>query len=135
MGAWLAADVDPSALSSVAFERGWEPSWMSADLDAIAELDDPRVTITPDVPEYGAEARRLLSRPRGLALAPGTLSRETMIGSPVEPGRSRPNRSRVSMTWTSGRLSSGEDWPRVVAFGLLVGKDRRRHGRSAERHT
>ena len=65
VGAWLAADVDPSALLSVGFERGWEPSWMSADLDAIAEPDDPRVTITADVPEYGAEARRLLSMVAG----------------------------------------------------------------------
>lgn len=61
VGAWLAADVDPSALLSVGFGRGWEPWWMSADLDTIAEPDDPRVTITAEVPEYGSDGRRLLS--------------------------------------------------------------------------
>lgn len=39
LGAWL-ADVDPTALLPVGFERGWKPLWMSADLEAIAELDD-----------------------------------------------------------------------------------------------
>jgi GNAT superfamily N-acetyltransferase len=34
---------------------------MSANLDAIAEPDDPRVTMTAEVPEYGAAGRRLLS--------------------------------------------------------------------------
>jgi len=60
VGAWLASDVDPKALVSVGFERGWKPCWMSADLDAIAEPDDLRATITAEVPEYGAEGRRLL---------------------------------------------------------------------------
>ena len=61
VGAWLAADVDPSALLSVGFERGWEPWWMSADLDRIAEPEDRRVSITTEVPEYGDSGRRLLS--------------------------------------------------------------------------
>jgi GNAT superfamily N-acetyltransferase len=61
VGAWLALDVDPSGLLEVGFERGWEPWWMSAELDTIPEADDPRVSITSDVEEYGDDGRRLLS--------------------------------------------------------------------------
>jgi GNAT superfamily N-acetyltransferase len=61
VGAWLAHDVDASPLEKAGFERGWEPWWMAAPLDAIAEPDDPRVTITAEVPEYGPEGQRLLS--------------------------------------------------------------------------
>lgn len=61
VGAWLAADVDAAALLSVGFERGWEPWWMTADLDQIAESEDPRVSVTAEVPEYGESGRRLLS--------------------------------------------------------------------------
>jgi ribosomal protein S18 acetylase RimI-like enzyme len=65
VGAWLAADVDPSALLSAGFERGWEPWWMSAHINEIAEPDDLRVAVTTDVPEYRAGGRRLLSLAAG----------------------------------------------------------------------
>ena len=61
VGAWLASDVDPSRLETAGFERGWEPWWMAAELESIAEPDDQRVTITADVLEYGPEGQRLLS--------------------------------------------------------------------------
>lgn len=61
VGAWLASDVDASALEAMGFERGWEPWWMAAALESIADPDDDRVTITADVPEYGPEGQRLLS--------------------------------------------------------------------------
>ena len=61
IGAWLASDVDASALESAGFERGWEPWWMAADLESIAASDDGRVIITTEVPEYGPEGQRLLS--------------------------------------------------------------------------
>ena len=64
VGAWLGADVDASALEAVGFERGWEPWWMTADLDEIAEPDDHRVAITADVPEYGSGGHSLLSLAR-----------------------------------------------------------------------
>jgi GNAT superfamily N-acetyltransferase len=67
VGAWLASDVDASSLQTAGFERGWEPWWMGAALQSITEPDDPRVTITADVPEYGPEGQRLLS----LADTPG----------------------------------------------------------------
>ena len=61
VGAWLASDVDASALETVGFERGWEPWWMAAALESIADSDDDRVTITTEVPEYGPQGQRLLS--------------------------------------------------------------------------
>ena len=61
VGAWLARDVDPSPLEAVGFERGWEPWWMTASLEAVADPDDDRVTITTEVPEYGPAGQRLLS--------------------------------------------------------------------------
>lgn len=65
VGAWLSTDVDASPLEEAGFERGWEPWWMTAGLDAIADLDDARVTITAEVPEYGSAERQLLSLARG----------------------------------------------------------------------
>jgi GNAT superfamily N-acetyltransferase len=65
VGAWLGADVDASALEEVGFERGWEPWWMTADLEAIADPDDPRVMLSADVPEYGPGGQSLLSLARG----------------------------------------------------------------------
>lgn len=64
IGAWLNVDVDASTLKSHGFERGWEPWWMSAPLEAIAEPDDRRVAITADVPEYGPGGQALLSLAR-----------------------------------------------------------------------
>ena len=61
VGAWLASDVDASALETVGFERGWEPWWMAAALESIVDPDDDRVTITADVTEYGPAGQRLLS--------------------------------------------------------------------------
>ena len=61
VGAWLATDVDASALEKAGFERGWEPWWMAAALESLTEPDDQRVTITADVPEYGPQGQRLLS--------------------------------------------------------------------------
>ena len=65
VGAWLGAEVDASSLEAVGFERGWEPWWMTAALEAIAEPDDERVQISADVPEYGPEGARLLSLAQG----------------------------------------------------------------------
>jgi GNAT superfamily N-acetyltransferase len=61
VGAWLSREVDASPLETVGFERGWEPWWMAASLDLIAEPNDERVTITAEVPEYGPGGQRLLS--------------------------------------------------------------------------
>jgi GNAT superfamily N-acetyltransferase len=65
VGAWLANDVDASPLESAGFERGWEPWWMAAPLDAIPEPEDGRVAISNDFDEYGPEGRRLLSLAQG----------------------------------------------------------------------
>jgi GNAT superfamily N-acetyltransferase len=65
VGAWLAADVEASPLEAVGFERGWEPWWMTAPLDAIPDNGDDRVTISAGVPEYGPEGQRLLTMARG----------------------------------------------------------------------
>ena len=61
VGAWLAGDVDASGLEAAGFERGWEPWWMTASLESVADPDDDRVVITTEVPEYGPEGQRLLS--------------------------------------------------------------------------
>jgi GNAT superfamily N-acetyltransferase len=61
VGAWLSAETDPTALEAVGFDRGWEPWWMAARLDAVAESDDPRVVLSADVPEYGPGGQRLLT--------------------------------------------------------------------------
>jgi hypothetical protein len=55
VGAWLAGDVDASGLEAAGFERGWEPWWMTACLEYVADPDDDRVVITTEVPEYGPE--------------------------------------------------------------------------------
>lgn len=65
VGAWLSRETDASPPEAVGFERGWEPWWMAADLDAIAEPDDPRVGVSAEVPEYGAGGQALLSLARG----------------------------------------------------------------------
>ncbi len=65
VGAWLSTDTDPTGLEAAGFERGWEPWWMAAALNVIPEPDDPRVTLTADVAEYGPEGQRLLSLARG----------------------------------------------------------------------
>jgi GNAT superfamily N-acetyltransferase len=65
IGAWLAADVDASPLEAAGFERGWEPWWMAADLTAIRDCADDRVSVTADVPEYGPEGQRLLTLAQG----------------------------------------------------------------------
>lgn len=65
VGAWLSTDMDATPLEAAGFERGWEPWWMAAPLDAIAEPDDPRVAVSADVPEYGPGGQRLLSLARG----------------------------------------------------------------------
>lgn len=38
VGAWLSPETDATTLEAVGFERGWEPWWMAAQLDAIHEL-------------------------------------------------------------------------------------------------
>jgi GNAT superfamily N-acetyltransferase len=65
VGAWLSIDTAPVALEAVGFDRGWEPWWMAAPLDAIPEPDDSRATLSTDVPEYGPNGQRLLSLARG----------------------------------------------------------------------
>lgn len=62
--AWLSRDADASSLEAVGFERGWEPWWMAVPLSRLAEPDDPRVTLSSDIPEYGREGQRLLSLAR-----------------------------------------------------------------------
>ena len=61
VGAWLSRDTDAAPLEAVGFERGWEPWWMAARLEAIAEPDDARVQLSGDVPEYGPHGQRMLS--------------------------------------------------------------------------
>ncbi len=65
VGAWLSLETDAATLEAVGFERGWEPWWMAAQLDAVTKSHDPRVTLSSDVPEYGPEGQRLLSLARG----------------------------------------------------------------------
>lgn len=65
IGAWLSTETDATALETVGFERGWEPWWMAAPLDAIAEPDDPRAALAIDVPEYGPHGQRLLTLAHG----------------------------------------------------------------------
>jgi GNAT superfamily N-acetyltransferase len=65
VGAWLSTATDPGALLAVGFDRGWEPWWMAAPLHAIREPDDPRVTVSTDVPEYGPGGQRLLTLAQG----------------------------------------------------------------------
>ena len=74
VGACLAGDVDASGLKAAGFERGWEPWWMTASLDSVADPDDDRMTITTEVPEYGPEGQRLLS----LADAPEARARHAV---------------------------------------------------------
>lgn len=64
VGAWLSLDTDPAVLEAAGFERGWEPWWMAAALDAIPEPDDPRAELSSEVPEYGPEGQRLLALAR-----------------------------------------------------------------------
>lgn len=64
VGAWLSKETDAGPLEAVGFERGWEPWWMAAELDAIAEPDDPRAALSVDVPEYGPGGQRLLGLAR-----------------------------------------------------------------------
>jgi GNAT superfamily N-acetyltransferase len=61
VGAWLSPQTDAAPLETVGFERGWEPWWMAARLDTIAEPDDPRAALSVDIPEYGPGGQRLLS--------------------------------------------------------------------------
>jgi GNAT superfamily N-acetyltransferase len=65
IGAWLSPETEAGMLETVGFERGWEPWWMAAPLEAIPEPDDPRVWLSADVPEYGPGGQRLLSLARG----------------------------------------------------------------------
>jgi GNAT superfamily N-acetyltransferase len=65
IGAWLSSETDVQKLETVGFERGWEPWWMAASLEAIPAPDDPRVSLSADVPEYGPGGQRLLSLARG----------------------------------------------------------------------
>ena len=65
VGAWLSQDTDATALEASGFDRGWEPWWMAAPLDAIAEPNDLRAALSTDVPEYGPEGQALLTLARG----------------------------------------------------------------------
>ncbi|MFC8733759.1 GNAT family N-acetyltransferase [Luteimicrobium sp. NPDC057192] len=58
VGAWLASDVDPTALADAGFERGWSPWWMVADLAdvaAAAPAAGPHVTLEEDADDYRGE--------------------------------------------------------------------------------
>jgi len=65
VGAWLSPQTDARPLQALGFERGWEPWWMAARLDAIRDPDDPRTALSTDVPEYGPDGQRLLDLARG----------------------------------------------------------------------
>jgi len=65
VGAWLSLDTEATTLEAAGFERGWEPWWMAAPLEAIPKPDDQRVLLSTDVPEYGPEGQRLLSLAQG----------------------------------------------------------------------
>jgi GNAT superfamily N-acetyltransferase len=65
VGAWLSLTTDAAPLEAAGFERGWEPWWMAAPLDAIRAPDDPRAGICAEAPEYGPGGQRLLSLARG----------------------------------------------------------------------
>jgi GNAT superfamily N-acetyltransferase len=64
VGAWLSQDTDATALTASGFDRGWEPWWMAAPLDAIAQPMDARVALSADVPEYGPDGQGLLTLAR-----------------------------------------------------------------------
>ena len=110
VGAWLASDVDASALKAAGFERGWEPWWMTASLESVADPDDDRVAITTEVPEYGPEGQRLLS----LADAPQARAWHALARVdghlPAAVGPLPHETSPASTTWTSGRAFNGRDW-------------------------
>lgn len=55
VGAWLSIDVDPTPLAQAGFERGWSPSWMTADLADIPQTRDPRVRLAQDSLDYQDE--------------------------------------------------------------------------------
>jgi hypothetical protein len=110
VGAWLAGDVDASALEATGFERGWEAWWMTASLESVAVPDDERVAITTEVPEYGPEGQRLLSLADARKLAHGTRSLASTATSPAAAGRLPHETSPASTTWTSGLASNGRDW-------------------------
>jgi GNAT superfamily N-acetyltransferase len=65
VGAWLSQDTGTEALTASGFDRGWEPWWMAARLDEIAEPDDHRAALSAEVPEYGPGGQRLLTLARG----------------------------------------------------------------------
>ena len=67
VGAWLSPETDATPLEALGFERGWEPWWMAAPLDAVPKPDDARSALCADVPEYGPNGQRLLSLARGEA--------------------------------------------------------------------
>jgi GNAT superfamily N-acetyltransferase len=64
VGAWLSPDTDAAPLEAAGFQRGWEPWWMAARLEAIRAPDDARVEVTSEVPEYGPGGQDLLSLAR-----------------------------------------------------------------------
>ena len=64
VGAWLSPETDAAPLEAVGFERGWEPWWMASTLEGADSSDDPRVTLSSDVDEYGPDGQRLLALAR-----------------------------------------------------------------------
>lgn len=64
VGAWLSQETDAATLEAIGFERGWEPWWMAAPVEAVPEPDDPRAVLSAEIPEYGPNGQRLLSLAR-----------------------------------------------------------------------
>jgi GNAT superfamily N-acetyltransferase len=55
VGAWLRADVDPTCLARAGFEPGWSPWWMTAALDDVPQVADPRIRLEQDSLDYQEE--------------------------------------------------------------------------------
>ena len=109
IGAWLAPDVDASALEAVGFERGWEPWWMAAQLSEIAPSDDERVALCSKVPEYGEAGRQLLALATVRPAAPG-------MPSPAWMALLQGAHGRLPRRDTAG-IYDMEVWPRFRRKG------------------
>ena len=99
IGAWLDRETDPGPLADAGFEQGWEPWWMVAGLDSVAEPDDPRVVLQESTTDYGGDYARYADL---LALA-----------------RLRPKRSWYAAARTTDGQFAGHAWAHRV--GAVAG--------------
>jgi hypothetical protein len=107
VGGWLSTDTDATTLEEVGFERGWEPWWMTAPMDAITEPDDPRAVLSADVPEYGPGGSACSRSPAASDHLPGARWRGSTGASQDGRGALLAATSLVSMTSKCGRSSGG----------------------------